>query len=364
MSGMSILESAKAMARATLAHVPMRFWQVAFPKDVVALTYHIVSDEDLPHLKHYRYKTRAQFEADLALAVKRFKPVTYAQVAAHRLEGARIPARAVLFTFDDGFAECYDVIRPLLLKYGIKGVFFVTTTFLDDQMLFFETKAALALSAVEWMPAEEARERAAAARPLDASRRFAAERLLRESRLRSPATPAHRELMLGLLALGTDDEALIEKACADYGVDVAEYSRRRPLFMTRDQVRRLADDGFTIGGHDLAHRALQRMNTEGIERAIVDTCEAVRDLTGQASVPYAFPYDGIGIDRGLLEGIRKRYPFVGLIFDTQGLRRDAPFMVDRTPVDLPPRDGKRSNVPESLQVEWSYPQAWFRDVVE
>ena len=71
--------------------------------------------------------------------------------------------------------------------------------------------------------------------------------------------------MLGLLALEGDDEAVIDKACTDLGVDVAAYVRRRQIFLTRKQVRGLAADGFTIGGHDLTHRALQRMDDQGIE---------------------------------------------------------------------------------------------------
>ena len=356
----SVIEAARSLARATLARVPLPVWQFAFPKDVVVLDYHIVSDEDLPHLKHYPYKSIAQFEVDIAYALRRFKPVRYAEVAAHRLGGAPLPPRAVLFTFDDGFAECYSVIRPILLKHRLGGVFFVTTSFLDDQELFFETKIALGLSAIERMPAEVARERAALATPVDPPRLGAAEHLLSASRVRPLPTLAHRELALGLLALHQDDEPLIDKACFDLGVDVAAYVGRRPLFLTRDQVRQLAADGFTIGGHNLTHRPLQRMDSQGIEHEIVQTCETVRELTGQTAIPYAFPYDGVGIDRRLLEEIRARHPFVGLIFDTQGLKRDAPFIVDRTPADTPPRN-VRTTLPQILQLEWSYPQAWFRD---
>ena len=55
-------------------------WDIVFPKDVLAISYHIVSDDDLPHLKYYHYKTPAQFEADIAYAVKRLRPVSYAQI--------------------------------------------------------------------------------------------------------------------------------------------------------------------------------------------------------------------------------------------------------------------------------------------
>jgi peptidoglycan/xylan/chitin deacetylase (PgdA/CDA1 family) len=360
MPAASFLKAAKSLAREAIANVPLGAWQLAFPKDVIALGYHVVSDDDLPHLKYYPYKTGAQFEADVAFAVDRFRAVGYAEVNEHRTGGAPLPPRAILFTFDDGFAECYDVIRPILLKYGAGGVFFVTIDFLDDQALFFETKVSLGLGAIERMSDDEARDRAAAAGPLDASRRAVAERRLGAARVAPPATSAHRTLMLGLLGLEQADEPEIDRACAGLGIDVAAYSRRRPLYLTRERVRQLAADGFTIGGHGLAHRALQRMDPEGIEREIVGSCAIVRDLTGQATVPFAFPYDGIGIDRGLLAAIRQRHPYVGLIFDTQDLRREVPFIVDRVWTDPPPGDAHSTNLPRLLRRAWSRRQAWFR----
>ena len=39
---------------------------------------------------------------------------------------APLPERPVMLTFDDGYADAYTVVLPLLQKYGFTGVFFVT----------------------------------------------------------------------------------------------------------------------------------------------------------------------------------------------------------------------------------------------
>jgi len=39
---------------------------------------------------------------------------------------APLPAKPVMLTFDDGYADAYSVVLPLLQKYGFTGVFFVT----------------------------------------------------------------------------------------------------------------------------------------------------------------------------------------------------------------------------------------------
>ncbi len=223
------LKAAKSLA-GCVELVPLAVWQRLFPKDVIALGYHIVSDEDLPHLKYYRYKDSGQFEADVAFVTGQFRSVSYDEVVTRRLRGIAMPPRSFLFTFDDGFAECYDVIRPILQKYATSGVFFITTDFLDDRSLFFETKVSLCLTAIERMGAEEARERVASmgldARSPDPDRRTLAESRLSLARIASPASPAHHTLALWLLGFEQDDEAEIAVACAALGVDPEAYSAR------------------------------------------------------------------------------------------------------------------------------------------
>lgn len=365
MPALSLLNMTKSFSRVALEQIPLTVWQRLFPKDVIALGYHIVSDEDLPHLKYYSYKDSGQFEADVAFMTERFRSVSYDEVAAHRLRRIALPPQSFLFTFDDGFAECYSVIRPILQRHGASGVFFVTTDFLNNRALFFETKVSLCLAAIEQMGTDDLKERAESlgidAKVHHSGRRALAESRLSFARIARPTSPAHRALALWLLSLQQDDEAEIVAACAALGVDPDAYARRRPLYLDEKQVRRLAADGFIVGGHGLAHLPLQRMDRNRLENEVVMSCQIVRDLTGQEKVPFAFPYHGDGIDRGLLADLREHHPFVELIFDSGDLRRDASFVINRVWADPPPPPGsRRTNLPRSLRQSWSHRQAWFR----
>ncbi|MFO0893148.1 MAG: polysaccharide deacetylase family protein [Isosphaeraceae bacterium] len=360
MPAASLLRTARSLARAPLSAIPLGVWQNVFPKDVIALGYHVVSDDRLLHQKYYPFKNRSQFEADVAFAAERLRPVSYPEVEHRRLGHGKLPPRAVLFTFDDGFAECFDVIRPILLEHGVKGTFFITSSFVNDRSLFFETKVSLAVAAVEQLTDGEAAERLGLLGRLDPIRRATAERRLSNATIRTPLSMAHRELILGLLAFDQTEEAEIERACEGLGVDIDAYARGRRLYLTCEQIRQLAADGFTIGGHGLAHRPLQQMHPTEIEQEIVRSCEFVREVSGQSTVPFAFPYSGEGIDRRLLGEIRERHPFLGMIFDTQSLRRELPFIVDRVAADTPPADPHGTNLPQLLSQAWSHRQAWFR----
>ena len=357
-------KTAKSLGRAILERVPWGVWRRLFPKDLVALEYHVVSSEDLSHLKYYHYKNRDQFEADVTFVTERFRSASYEEAAAHRLRDVKLPGLSFLFTFDDGFAECYDVIRPVLQAHGARGVFFITTDFVDDRALFFETRVSLCLAAVERMTAEDCR-REAAALQVDTElgnpeRRTLGLQRLTQARLAPLQSSAQRSLALWLLGLEADDEAKIDSACRRLGVDGAAYSAKRPLYLTRERVRQLASDGFTIGGHSLAHPKLQRMNWDQIEHQIIASCQMVRDLTGQEKIPFAFPYSGNGLDPGRLADLRRRHPMIELMFDTRGIRRNVPFIVDRVAADSPPAlPGRQTNLPGLLREAWSHRQAWF-----
>jgi peptidoglycan/xylan/chitin deacetylase (PgdA/CDA1 family) len=346
------------LTRRTFSPLPLNFWERAFPKDLIALCYHMVSDEDLQHFALYPYKTAAQFEADVRYA--RSRAVRYRDVVASRTGGTPLPLNSVLFTFDDGMAECFGVIRPILQRHGVDGVFFVTTDYLDERKPFLEctisrclsaaaaapldtVRSALAQVAIEDMPASDSE------RSITALKRLQSVRLPR-------GQPERRKLFLWLLGLREQDRVEIDRACDLLGIDGMA---RTKYFMSREEVGALAADGFTVGAHGLTHRSLEGLETREIEREVVASCEAVREITGQARVPFAFPYSGLAVDRAAIGEIVRRNPLVELVFDSGCLRRDPSFIVNRVFVDTP-ASAAASNLSATLRQAWSIPSAWFR----
>ena len=54
-------------------------------------------------------------------------------VLAHYLDGAPLPPRAVLLTFDDGYRDNLEMALPILRGHGYPAVLFVPIGFLDDE---------------------------------------------------------------------------------------------------------------------------------------------------------------------------------------------------------------------------------------
>ena len=66
------------------------------------------------------------------LARHGFTTMTASALAAALAAGAALPGRAVVLTFDDGFADFHERALPLLRRYGLTATLFVTTGWIAD----------------------------------------------------------------------------------------------------------------------------------------------------------------------------------------------------------------------------------------
>ena len=68
------------------------------------------------------------FERQLELFSRKYHCVTDIDIAQSIKNGSRLDPRSVCITFDDGFADNYKYVFPLLEKYGLRAVFYIATS--------------------------------------------------------------------------------------------------------------------------------------------------------------------------------------------------------------------------------------------
>jgi peptidoglycan/xylan/chitin deacetylase (PgdA/CDA1 family) len=68
------------------------------------------------------------FERHMELVCRRFSPVTIDEVRLFLTEGKPLPRRAVVVTFDDGYADNAEIVAPILSRFGIRASFYLTTS--------------------------------------------------------------------------------------------------------------------------------------------------------------------------------------------------------------------------------------------
>lgn len=96
---------------------------------VVALTFHdVASDGAVSAHSDALYRITAD---DLEALLSRLRRLGYRTVSSRRFRAwqqgsGMLPERAVVLTFDDGYASHFDVVASLLLRYRFGGTFFIS----------------------------------------------------------------------------------------------------------------------------------------------------------------------------------------------------------------------------------------------
>ncbi|NOZ52947.1 MAG: polysaccharide deacetylase family protein [Gammaproteobacteria bacterium] len=92
------------------------------------LIYHrVLASEDL-----YRdEETNAvEFDWQMRLISRNFRVIKLSD-AVERMKNGTLPARAMCVTFDDGYADNYEVALPILKKWNVPATFFISTAYLN-----------------------------------------------------------------------------------------------------------------------------------------------------------------------------------------------------------------------------------------
>jgi peptidoglycan/xylan/chitin deacetylase (PgdA/CDA1 family) len=338
----SFRDGARDLVSRAFDTIPEVAWRAMMPRTEIALCYHMVSQESLPHVRPlYAYKNPAQFSSDLEF----------------------LAGGDALVSFDDGFAECRTVVAPLLARYGQRATFFINTDLIDNKMMMYRNKLALAIDRLEQaaMGYHGAGARTgdggdpARAIPAGSQDESAVLRKRVADLLGVPSPAEVATLRRAILDVRADRVMRADALCVVTGVDVNKYLAERQPYLTWTQVRELIAEGHTVGAHGLDHREFQVMQPAEIERQVVESCNAVRAVTMKKKVPFAVPFSLDGLDRALLADIARRNPQVGRFYGTAGFMPEPSGFANRLVADAPPpsrhpgRTSIRTRLPKKIR---------------
>ncbi len=293
--------------------LPLSAYLRLLPRDLVGFCYHVISDEQLEHASSlYSYKPVDVFEQHLLYLKKNFHILSYEEISAQRKSGRSRQDCGVFISFDDGMAECYTVVRPLLKKHGIPCIFFLATDFLDNATMFHRHQVSICLERLKKM--NEAQVGNISSQ-------------LNDSFKQSLNTPL--DVRRWILGLDATENSILDEVCSIIQVDIPGYLGACQPYLTTEQVRELVSDGFTVGAHSKSHPILANVTEHQREQEIIESTMIVKDLTGATSVPFAFPYSGDGIDRDHLRQMKTLCEHIDLYFDLNGWQEDIDCIVNR-----------------------------------
>ncbi|MGH7555885.1 MAG: polysaccharide deacetylase family protein [Longimicrobiales bacterium] len=123
--------------------------------NIPILMYHEVGERVDPRFRKYTV-TPARFAAQVGwLAGKGYSTILPDQLLAGRRGQAELPARPVMITFDDGFADSVRHAVPVLSSLGFTAVFYVVTGLVGKTSRWIQSELGLELPLFDWSAAKE-----------------------------------------------------------------------------------------------------------------------------------------------------------------------------------------------------------------
>ena len=259
---------------------------------------HLVSDEDLLHIKHlYAYKNVRQFKKDIDFLLKHFKPVSAEQIADAVANQKELPPRSFLITFDDGFREAHDVIAPILYQKGVPAIFFINPAFIDNKELFYRCKISLLIEELSKQKEQAAVQLTTAILHANVS--------------------SFEDIYETLKGIKQDQQSLLDDLAARIGYSFEAYLKKQQPFLTSVQVKELDKLGFTIGAHSWNHPYYDLLNVESQLWETVASADYVSDMVAAPHRFFSFPHYDNRLPQSFFNQLSQADSKIDLLFGTQ-----------------------------------------------
>jgi O-antigen/teichoic acid export membrane protein/peptidoglycan/xylan/chitin deacetylase (PgdA/CDA1 family) len=214
--------------------------------------------------------TPVSFAQCLEFFRRHYNVVTAEQVFAALRGEASLPARSLLITFDDGWADTAEFAQPVLDRFGMQALVFVTGSaigrtrpFWEEHMFAFLATRRGALAQLQQTLAQQGME------PLDIAPGRACDEATIGAVIHELGKRERGALLALVNALPSDDPV--------------------PAMMDTAQLRALAGAGHAIGGHGMSHQPLTRVvgleqEMQAAQRTVAQLLQA--DTIASMSMPH------------------------------------------------------------------------------
>lgn len=303
-----------------------------YTRDLVHSRYPEIKGMDIPLFR----KQMEFFKAN-------FNVVRMEQVIDAVKNGTKLPEKALLLTFDDGYVDNYTYALPILEEFGFQGSFFIPgKTFTTHQLLdvnkihyilasadinklVVDVKAKLDYyrgSEYDYPSTEELWNQYAVANRFDNKETIFVKRILQTA---IPEQLRNR--------ISSD---LFEKY-----VGVTEEQLAYELYMTPEQIRTLKRHGMFIGLHGYDHYWLGNLSPEKMREDVSKALETMDEFIDRKGWAMNYPYGNYNDD--VLSYIKGEGACVGMSTEVRiaDLEKDNPLTLPRLDCnDFPPKSEK------------------------
>lgn len=196
------------------------------------------------------------------------------EAVAH-LKAGTLPERSACITFDDGYADNYQVAMPILMHYGLKATFFIATGFLDGGRMWNDTIVESVRGCL--LPV------------LDLSSLGLGRFNLRGLHERRAAIS---EIIAGMKYKAVGERLVISEKISQ----VANVAMPEDLMMSSQQVRAMHEAGMQIGAHTHSHPILAQLEELEAQKEIASSRKILEQILCDRVALFAYPNGKPGDD--------------------------------------------------------------------
>jgi peptidoglycan/xylan/chitin deacetylase (PgdA/CDA1 family) len=310
--------------------------------NLTVVMYHYVRDLERSRYPAIKGLRTSEFREQLEHLRRNYNVVRMEDVAACITQGERLPPRAALLTFDDGYIDHYVTAFPMLMEYGFQGSFFppagpVTRgELLDVNRIHFLLASmndpALLVTAINEFVLDH-RQSHGLDEPDDYWRewgqpnRFDSAEVIYIKRMLQVALPRDlRNQLAGQLFAQV--------------VSIDEAAFAQELYVTLEQLRVMRQCGMHVGCHGDAHEWLNSLDRSEQERDIDAALSFLRSVGTPVDELWTIAYPYGGWNESLLEVLTDRGCRLGFTTEpaVADVRNHTALCLPRLDTnDLPPR---------------------------
>jgi len=238
---------------------------------IVILLYHSVFEGPDSHQNTLDMGHSVEiFERQMEIVARNYDVVTMDDVPMFLSGEKRMPRRPVAVTFDDGYANNFEVATPVLNRYGVPATFYVTTDCIDRNQLPWIARIRRAFRTTErqWWESPNGRTYSLAGHDERETARLAAcEYCAQRAGIRQQRLIEMIEIALGLEPPAPD-------TCR---------------MLSWDELRRMVREGHTVGSHTVSHPNLAHVVAEELTTELVESKRRLQKELGVPVEHFAYP---------------------------------------------------------------------------
>jgi peptidoglycan/xylan/chitin deacetylase (PgdA/CDA1 family) len=218
--------------------------------------------------------SESAFRAQMELLARDYHPISLDQTVKHLLNGEDFPKRSVVITFDDGYADNYEVALPILDQFAVPATFYVTVDCVENKRLPWPSRLRFAFRRTKQTSWTDSK----------------ADSNAKSWNLSSP--PNREEAFLaacdaGCQLSGAAQEEFIRRI--EHELQASLPVESGSLMMSYDQLRELAGHGHIVGSHTMTHPNMAQLKADDAQRELAESKQRLESSLGAPIKHFSYP---------------------------------------------------------------------------